>query len=370
VTTTLLTLLPQVDPLPLPAPPWLLWSLLLLTFFLHVLPMNFVLGGSIISVVSWFRSGSDENHRRLAHFMGRLTPTVVAAAITFGVAPLLFVQTLYGRLIFSSAILMAWFWLGVVPLLILAYYGTYLIAFKQDQLGRSAGFVSLLVSLLFLCIGFLYSNNMSMMLRPETFLEAHRADAGGFHLNLADPSLVPRFLHMLLGAIAVAAVVVCFAGVSALAKDREHARWAIRYGALCFFVSTALNFLTGLWWLGMLPREVMLRFAGQSVVATASLTLGALLGLGALIMMTLSINAKEPEKLVKGSAWALALTIVAMLFSRDEVRKGMLGLAGFEVPTWIEPQWGVIAIFAILLVAGLATTIWMAFILLKPREEG
>ena len=37
--------IPQPDPLALPAPAWLLWALLLLTFFLHVIPMNLVLGG-------------------------------------------------------------------------------------------------------------------------------------------------------------------------------------------------------------------------------------------------------------------------------------------------------------------------------------
>jgi len=368
MTTMVLAAIPQIDPLPLPAPPWLLWGLLMLTFFLHVLPMNFVLGSSFIHLVSRFRM-DDDNHRRLANWLGKTTPTVVAAAITFGVAPLLFVQTLYGRLLFSGSILMAWFWFAVVPLLILAYYGTYLIAFKQEVLGKASAFVSVLVTLIFLCIGFIYSNNMSMMLRPDTFLESYRAEARGLHLNLADPTLIPRFLHMLLGAVAVAGLVVCLLGAANLAKDREHARWAIRYGALWFVVPTALNFLAGLWWLGMLPRDVMLRFAGKSVIATSSLTLGALFGLGALIMMTLSINAKEPEKLVKGSAWSLVLTLVAMIFSRDQVRQGMLELAGFQLPTWIEPQWGVIGIFAVLLVAALATTIWMAVIVLRPRAE-
>ena len=38
--------IPQPDPLALPAPAWLLWALLMLTFFLHVIPMNLVLGGA------------------------------------------------------------------------------------------------------------------------------------------------------------------------------------------------------------------------------------------------------------------------------------------------------------------------------------
>jgi len=50
-----------------------------------------------------------------------------------GVAPLLFLQVLYGRLFFTSSILMAGFWLAVVPLLIVAYYCAYVVAFRGQR---------------------------------------------------------------------------------------------------------------------------------------------------------------------------------------------------------------------------------------------
>ena len=43
-------IIPLADPLPQPAPAWLLWALLQLTFFLHLLAMNVVLGGSILAL--------------------------------------------------------------------------------------------------------------------------------------------------------------------------------------------------------------------------------------------------------------------------------------------------------------------------------
>ena len=43
-------IIPLADPLPQPAPVWLLWALLQLTFFLHLLAMNVVLGGSILAL--------------------------------------------------------------------------------------------------------------------------------------------------------------------------------------------------------------------------------------------------------------------------------------------------------------------------------
>jgi len=48
-------------------------------------------------------------------------PSTFALGVTFGIAPLLFVQVLYGNLIYSSSILMGVFWLLIIPFIIIAY---------------------------------------------------------------------------------------------------------------------------------------------------------------------------------------------------------------------------------------------------------
>ena len=53
--------------------------------------------------------------------------------------------------------------------------------------------------LIFATVGFIYSNNMSLMLRSAIYGEMYRAEARGLNLNLSDPTLVPRYLHLLLG---------------------------------------------------------------------------------------------------------------------------------------------------------------------------
>jgi hypothetical protein len=114
--------IPLPDPLPQPAPPGLLWALLQLTFLLQLIAMNVVLGGSLLAVLGRFsRSAEGALHRAaLLAFFARALPVAVAATVTLGVAPLLFVQVLYGRLFFPSSSLLAWFWRAVVPLVILA----------------------------------------------------------------------------------------------------------------------------------------------------------------------------------------------------------------------------------------------------------
>ena len=55
---------------------------------------------------------------------------------------------------------------------------------------------------------------------------------------------------------------------------------------------------------------------------------------------------------------------------RDQVRQGALEAAGFQVQAWVEPQWGPIVIFAVLLVAAIAIIAWMVRALVRGMPEG
>jgi len=130
--------IPAPVPVPLPAPAWLLEFLLVFTFILHLLPMNFLLGGVVMVSVSSFLGRNDAKHREFARRAGGALPPVVAFAITLGVAPLLFLQLVYGQFFYASSVLMAWFWLAVVLLVMLGYYGVYWYNMQQEELGRRA----------------------------------------------------------------------------------------------------------------------------------------------------------------------------------------------------------------------------------------
>ncbi len=160
--------IPQPDPLALPAPAWLLWALLLLTFFLHLIPMNLVLGGSIIGAIARVRGRRpDRPHEaRLAHIIVKAMPVLISVTVTLGVATLLFLQVLYGRLFFASAVVMGWWWLSVIGLLILTYYAAYLLAMRESSLGAAATILAWLVAALAGTIALIYGNNMTLMLKP------------------------------------------------------------------------------------------------------------------------------------------------------------------------------------------------------------
>lgn len=367
-----LAVIPRLDPLPLPAPSGLLWFLLTLTYFLHVLPMNFVLGGSVIALVSRSVGGDGPRaarHRELERWFSTAMPVAVAATVTFGVAPLLFVQALYGRLFFTGSVIMAWFWFAVIPLLLVGYYGSYLLAFRGDSLGKWSAVVAWISTLCFAVIAFLYTNNMTLMLRPDAFQAKYLHSGAGLQLNLDDPTLWPRYLHFLMSAIAVAGMAVAHYGLVRARRNAEFGAWAVRHGTLWFVVATGASMGAGIWWLGALPRPILMRFMGGSPFAASMLGLGITFGLCTLVFMAMAITATDPRKPLRASGGALALTLVTMILARDQVRRGALEAAGFQVNPWVAPQWGPILLFAVLLVVALALVVWMVTAFARGRER-
>lgn len=364
--------IPQADPLALPAPAWLLWALLMLTFFLHVIPMNLVLGGSIVGAIARVRGRRPgrAQEARLAHIIVKAMPVLISATVTLGVAALLFLQVLYGRVFFVSAIVMGWWWLGVIALLILTYYAAYLMAMRESSLGGRATFLAWLVAAVAGLIALIYSNNMTLMLKPAEMVARYAADGRGLQLNLLDPALFPRHLHMLLGAMAVTGLAVAILGVVMNRRDAGFGRWAVRYGAFICVTATMINVFAGLWWLAALPRDVLLRFMGRDMRAIGELLAGILLTLTGAGHTVLAVTGKRPALMVWIGTATLLAGISMMLLTRDTIRRLSLDASGYQAVNWVAPQWGPIAIFFVLLAAAVAAVVWMTRLLAtgQPRH--
>jgi hypothetical protein len=351
----------------------LLGALLQLTFLFHLVAMNVVLGGSILALHWRFsRRAEDAHHRRaLLAFFARALPVALAATVTLGVAPLLFVQVLYGPLFFTSSILMAAWWLGIVPLVILAYSGAYLLAFRAEGTGGRPRLVPGLVALLLAAVAFLQVQNATRALRPDTFVGAARADHLGLTLNLADPTFWPRLLHVLLGAVAVAGLATALFGLARRAREPQLSAWATRHGTTLFAVATAANVFVGLLFLLAQPKTTLIRLVGGDARAMALLAFGIVLGVAAAGMALLALGTRDTVRATWAQAGLLAGTLVVMVLLRDQVRVIALREAGFEHPGRVAAQWGPFAAFVLLLAAGVATIAWMAGALARgPARVG
>jgi hypothetical protein len=322
--------------------------LLLLTFPLHLLAMNAMVGGLLIGVSQHFQ-GRPVN-LRLAHRLAVLLPLVIAIAVNFGVAPLLFSQVLYGHLFYTSSILMAVYWLAVIPILILAYYGAYLYDFRFDDLGAAGRWLGLAVLLMLFVIGYFFSNNMHLMLLTERFAEYfNRMD--GSMLASTDSVLLPRYLHMMLGAVAIGGLFVALAGRYRADRDPDMASLAEATGMKTFFWATLVNIAVGSWFLVALPRETMLLFMGGDTGASVCFVLSLLLTAGMLV-------AAWRRKFWLTFSHAVA-TVVLMTFMRAWMRSDYLrevfNLGQLEV----VPEYSPMIFFFVVLVAGIVCIGWM-----------
>jgi Protein of unknown function (DUF3365) len=338
-------------------------------FLLHLVAMNLVLGGTLLAL-HWRSSRRPEGAAprvALLAFLAKALPVAVAAAVTFGVAPLLFLQILYGRVFFTSSVLMAWFWLAIVPLVILAYSGAYLLAFRAEALGARARWAWLGVTLLLAAVALFQVSNATRSIRPDTFVDAYRASGRGLTLNFGDPTFWPRYLHVLLGAVAVAGLGVALYGVLHRMREPELAAWAVRRGTTVFGVATAANVFVGMLFLLSLPRPVLMRLVGGDAWAMTLLALGIVLAVAAAGLALLALGAKNVVRATWAQLGVLAATLVVMVLLRDQVRLIALRDAGFEHPARVATQWGPLAVFLVLLVGAVATIGWMARALARGK---
>ena len=331
------SLLPVPDVLPAP---WPIFEVLeLLLFTIHILLINILLGSTVVFLFS--RKGDQLDSTSFRDKVAGKLPTIFAFAVTIGVAPLLFVQVVYGHLFYSSSVLMAWWWIAIVPILILIYGSLYLRA-RSPKLATAGMVVAVLG---FLYVGLMYVNNFSMMQVPETW-HAFFANRGGTHLNLADATVLPRYLHFLAASVAVGGLFLAW-----LASRRDDSPTEVNRGLNLFAYATIGQILIGFWWLIALPREIMFHFMGERIVHTILLMLGILLAIGSLVT---ALRHKVRPTLIQ-----FLLLLVTMTILRALLRGSYIG--DFFRPGQMElvPQYGVFALFLVVLLAGLGAIGWM-----------
>lgn len=350
---------PSPDPVPLPAPFFLFKALLLLTFFLHLLAMNGLLGGSVMALVSRLRRGGGDARPECYRGLVKKLPSFMAAAITLGVAPLLFVQVLYGQALYTSSILMAWPWLLLLLLLVAAYYGLYGAAFRSARPGAPGRVLLASALLLLLAVAFLFTNNFSLMQTPDSWLAKYRADPSGWNLNLAEGTLFPRFLHMVFGAVAVAGLFTALLGRIRWEKNREEGAALVRLGGKGFLYAAMVQVVLGAWYLLALPKDKAKLFMGRDPLATGFLTAGAVLLIAALVMAGRALRRDDPRPGVRSAAILGILVLAFMVLVRDRLRDAYLAPHVIPSTLPVDTQWSPMVLFFVLFLGGVGLWIRM-----------
>jgi hypothetical protein len=288
----------------IPGPWGLFEALLVVTFAAHILVVNVALGGTLLAL---FAPGTG---RGTAVGLAKRLPGTVAVAVNLGVPPLLFASVLYGRFLYSAAIVSAVPWLSLFMVVMIAYALLYVYQPRAGLAG--AGWLAAVSALLLVAASLILVNVSTLAVRPDLW-QGYFAAPHGTVTALADPTFLPRWLHFLAASLAVGGLFTAL--FPRKPGDREASARA-RTGLRWFGYATLAQIPIGLWYLLSLPQTVMERFFGQH--SGGSLAFLGALGLAAAALV--SAWRGRPGR----AALFTVLTVACMAVVRAVARLGYL----------------------------------------------
>lgn len=302
--------------LPLPAPFWLLVALLLVSFMLHILFVNLMVGSSLLVLWTEIKGLKKKDWDKVSHTIAATITVNKSLAVVLGVAPLLTISVLYTAQFYSSSTLLGTAWLLVIPLVILAFLFTYAHKYSWESLHKSKGVHLALIALacaLFLTIPFIFLANINLMLYPE-----HWRTVRSFWDALWLPNVLPRYFHFLMASLALTGLffVYYFRRKSTtvdLGGLKLHDVTRLFYGVA--FGTTAAQVLFGLLLFLTLPAHVI------SVALIGILGLVLVLVPIVLWLLWHEIRAEEPGRKLRPVVVVLTVIVSLMVWARHEVRE-------------------------------------------------
>jgi hypothetical protein len=219
----------------------------------------------------------------------------------------------------------------------------------------------LITSVMVLYIAFIFVNNMTLMTQPEKW-DAYFASRGGTILNWGDPTLLPRYLHFVTAAVAVAGLFMALIWWMRRKKNTPDAEKKVKSSLKIFGIATALQIIIGFWFLMAIPSDFILQFMGQNLLYTIILFTGVLFGIGAMILAFLN-------KFVPTLIHLLA-TIVLMVITRVNLRSLYLDDVFQLNSLKLSQQYDVLILFLLVFIIGLVVVGYMLKISFSVKERG
>lgn len=297
--------------LPLPLPEEHLKFLLVLFFLAHILFVNLMVGGSVVTIVFEILGLWKPRYDKLAKKVAETVTVNKSMAVVMGIGPLLCINLLYTVQFYAANVMTGHAWAALIPLVTAAFLLTY--AHKYSWYTwtgpRKIPHILLGVSamLIFLFIPIIFLSNINLMLFPERWSEVK-----GFLSSLKIGNVMPRYFHFM----AACGAVTCLFLAGWFGRRKyplaeelpgfERASLMKRfYGAVLFI--TLAQFFFGPLILFTLPMQ------GLSPGMLAPILSGALLALVLMSLLYLEIVSK-PEKTGRLFGWiTLVFTVIVSL---------------------------------------------------------
>jgi cytochrome c len=305
--------------LPLPASPLELQLAIIGLFLLHILFVNLMVGGALLTMLFELRGLRRPSLDTLAQEIAATVTVNKSLAVVLGVGPLLVINALYGLYFYTANSLTGIAWIMIVPLVIAAFLLLYAHKYSWQALADRKGLhlaIGGTATVLLLFVPLVFLANINLMLFPDRWTQVE-----GFLSTLALPNVLPRYLHFVLASIAVTSLFLAgwfcrrrlafdtrFPGL-----DRSEVRRELLTTA---FAATALQLLAGPIVLATLPPH------GLSWLMVGNITAGAVLGVIALVLLWNEAQSAAPLSL---RYWAIVVvltgTVALMAFARHLYRE-------------------------------------------------
>jgi len=216
------------------------------------------------------------------------------------------------------------------------------------------------------------STNMALMLKPEVWRDMYSAAALGNHLPPDDPTLNPRWLFMLCGALWMSGFWMVW--IASRKNLEEHLKaYLSGWGGKQAAVGIVLQVIAFHQILAAQPDYVSSGLSASGFYSIVTFGYYALAGVVFLFAVWAAFQ--RPRVSIAGYSAVLIglLTVVSWVILRDGIRDLTLAHKGFNV--WSQPvvtNWLVVGTFLVVFVLGIGALAWLISVMMraKPVIEG
>ncbi len=302
------------DTFGVPSHPIIFQVLMVLTFALHIIFVNLTWASSFLAF--YFNLKKEENYINLSKTLKKSIPSLFSVAMLLGIAPLLFIQTIYDYFWYNSNIFSGIFVILFIFVLMLAFSFLY-IYYLSEKAPNWLGLLSFLlisfagITMHILNIQMLKSNKWATFWHPSSFGKLNSFE---FY----------RFLHFFLASFALVGFFILINSWYLKKKqvEEEVVNFRAKLGFKIFFVFTILQAISGIWWLLMIPGKFKFYFDHFFIFSLLLF----------LILLHFMIRAlKDPLKYFWQISINLFILLLFMAINRESLRSLYLKEAGFNL---------------------------------------
>lgn len=187
--------------LPLPVPEWLLIVVLIIMFLIHLVFVNLMFGGTLLTLIYEILGKKKMEYHALSQIIANTITVNKSLAVVMGVAPLLAINTLYTKFFYTANALTGLVWIMVVPLLIIAFLLLYLHKYTYNHFDEKRNIhigILIVPMAIFLFIPLIFLTNINLMLFPDKW-----SVVSGFWDALFLPTVFSRYFHFINASLAL-----------------------------------------------------------------------------------------------------------------------------------------------------------------------